>query len=101
MSYLIAGGSLVLIALVLLDAFEAMLLPRRITHHFPVRPPLLHLLLDAVGGPGAAPALAQAAQLLPQLLRSGSSSASPCSNGRSARHCTPRGKTSASPSTSI
>jgi hypothetical protein len=34
MSYLIAGGSLVLIALVLLDAFEAMLLPRRITHHF-------------------------------------------------------------------
>ena len=34
MSYLIAGGSLVLIALVLLDAFEAMLLPRRVTHHF-------------------------------------------------------------------
>ena len=34
MSYLIAGGSLVLIALVLLDSFEAMLLPRRITRHF-------------------------------------------------------------------
>lgn len=34
MSYLIAAGSLVLIALVLLDSFEAMLLPRRITHHF-------------------------------------------------------------------
>ncbi len=34
MSYLIAGGSLVLITLVLLDAFEAMLLPRRVTHHF-------------------------------------------------------------------
>src|SRR5512147_894909 len=41
-------------------------------HHppLPVRPPLLHLLLDAVGGPGAAPALEQAAPLLPQLLRS-------------------------------
>ena len=34
MSYLIAGGSMVLIALVLLDSFEAMLLPRRITRHF-------------------------------------------------------------------
>ena len=34
MSYLIAGGSLVLIARVLLDSFEAMLLPRRITRHF-------------------------------------------------------------------
>ena len=34
MSYLIARRSMVLIALVLLDAFEAMLLPRRITRHF-------------------------------------------------------------------
>ena len=34
MSYLIAGGSMVLIALVLLDSFEAMLLPRRTTRHF-------------------------------------------------------------------
>ncbi|HMB03185.1 MAG TPA: potassium channel family protein, partial [Isosphaeraceae bacterium] len=34
MSYFIAVGSLVLIAWVLLDSFEAMLLPRRITHHF-------------------------------------------------------------------
>jgi len=34
MSYLAAGVSLVLIAWVLVDAFEAMLLPRRITHQF-------------------------------------------------------------------
>jgi hypothetical protein len=34
MSYLLAGGSLVLIVLVLVDVFEAMLLPRRITHQF-------------------------------------------------------------------
>jgi hypothetical protein len=34
MSYMIAGGSLVLIVLVLVDAFEAMLLPRRITHSY-------------------------------------------------------------------
>src|SRR3954465_12712196 len=32
MSYLLAGGSLLLIILVLVDVFEAMLLPRRITH---------------------------------------------------------------------
>jgi Ion channel len=34
MSYLSAGVSLVLIAVVLVDAFELMLLPRRITHQF-------------------------------------------------------------------
>ncbi len=34
MSYVIAAGGLSLIALVLLDAFEAMLLPRRITRQF-------------------------------------------------------------------
>jgi hypothetical protein len=34
MSYLLAGGSLVLIVLVLVDVFVAMLLPRRITHQF-------------------------------------------------------------------
>src|SRR3954452_6306834 len=34
MSYLLAGGSLVLIILVLVDVFETMLLPRRITHQF-------------------------------------------------------------------
>jgi hypothetical protein len=34
MSYVTAGVSLILIALVLVDAFEAMLLPRRITHQF-------------------------------------------------------------------
>jgi hypothetical protein len=34
MAYLAVGVSLALIAWVLVDAFEAMLLPRRITHHF-------------------------------------------------------------------
>jgi hypothetical protein len=34
MSFLIAGGSLILILLVLVDAFDAMLLPRRITNLF-------------------------------------------------------------------
>ena len=34
MSFIIAAASLVLILLVLVDAFEAMLLPRRITNHF-------------------------------------------------------------------
>ena len=34
MAYLLAGGSLVLIVLILVDVFEAMHLPRRITHQF-------------------------------------------------------------------
>src|SRR4051812_20112615 len=34
MSYLIAGASLLLIVLIQLDAFEAMLLPRRISRQF-------------------------------------------------------------------
>src|SRR3974390_564392 len=34
MSYVLAAGSLVLIVTILRDAFEAMLLPRRITHQF-------------------------------------------------------------------
>ena len=34
MAYVLAGVSVIAIFLVLADAFEAMLLPRRITHHF-------------------------------------------------------------------
>ena len=49
MMAIIAVASVVLIFLVLMDAFETMLLPRRVKRHVPVRPALLRLLLDAVG----------------------------------------------------
>ena len=62
-------ASLTLIVLVLWDAFEAMLLPRRVTRHLRFARLYLRLRLDALGRPGAADAAGQAAEDLPERLR--------------------------------
>ena len=54
MAALIALGSIVLILIVLIDAFETMLLPRQGQTSVPVHPRVLRLLLGSLGRDGPA-----------------------------------------------
>ena len=70
MSYAVTVASLVLIVLVLVDAFEAMLLPRRLTNQYRFARLFYVYSWTPFGGPGPANASGEAPRRYPQLLRS-------------------------------